>query len=148
MKTNDDRDIEGLLAACRLKAASPGLRERILKAARSGDNAYLRWKGVLKKSLVVCPLVLAMLFALDAALSHSEQIRIQGLIAVHGPSLADSDDAALAWAEVSGDTIGSELLVGRRMMLVQRKDFNTVRRELAALLKEEFESHENSKSIN
>jgi len=148
MKTQDDRDIEELLASCRLKPAPRGLRERVLKAARSDDNAYLRWKGVLKKSLVVCPLVLGMLFALDAALSHSEQIRIQALVAGPSPTAADSGDTALAWAEVSGDTIGSELLVGRRMMLVQREDINAVRRELAALLKEEFESHENSKSIN
>lgn len=148
MKTQDDRDIEELLAACRLKAAPPGLRKRILKASRYEDTAYLRWKGVLKKSLVVCPLVLAMLFALDAALSHSEQIRIQALMGGQGPSLTDSDDAALAWAKVSGDTLSSEPLVGRRMMLVQRRDINTARRELAALLKEEFEGHENSKSIN
>jgi hypothetical protein len=65
-----------------------------------------------------------------------------------GPSLTDSDDAALAWAKVSGDTLSSEPLVGWRMMLVQRRDINTARRELAALLKEEFEDHENSKSIN
>jgi len=148
MKTNDDRDIEGLLAACRLKAVPPGLREKVLRAARYDDNAYLRWKAVLKKSLVVCPLVLAMLFALDAALSHSEQIRIQALVAGPVPIAADSGDTALAWAEVSGDTIGSELLIGRRILLAQPKDIITVRRELAALIKEEFESHENSKSLN
>lgn len=148
MKTQDDRDIEEFLAACRLKAAPPGLRERVLGAARCGDNAYLKWKAILKKGLVVCPLILAMLFALDAAFSHTEQIRIQALMDGHGPSLTDSDDPALAWAEISGDSLSAEPLVGRRMTIVQRTDINTLRRELAALLKEEFEGHENSKNLN
>lgn len=119
-----------------------------MRAARYDDNAYLRWETVLKKSLVVCPLVLGIIFAFDAALSHSERIRLQALAAGPVPTAVDSGETALAWAEVFGDAIGSELFVSRRMMLVQREEIDTVRRELAALLKEEFESHENSKSIN
>jgi hypothetical protein len=148
MKTNNEQDIEGLLASCRLKPAPRGLREKVLRAARYDDNAYLRWETVLKKSLVVCPLVLGIIFAFDAALSHSERIRLQALAAGPVPTAVDSGETALAWAEVSGDAIGSELFVSRRMMLVQREEIDTVRRELAALLEEEFESHENSKSIN
>jgi hypothetical protein len=148
MKTQDDRDIEGFLAACRLKPVPPGLKEKILGSVRKGDNAYLKWKSALKMSLVVCPLILAFFLGLDAVLSRSEQVQIQALMAGPPTLPTDSDEASLSWAEVSGDTLSSELLVGRGVMLVQRKDINAVRRELAAFLKEEFEGYENSKSIN
>jgi hypothetical protein len=135
---DDDRDIEELLTACRLKPAPPGLRERILGAARSEVGAYLKWESLFKKSLVVFPLLLALLFIGDTALSRSERRWIGSFVNVSGPTRADADEGAALGFEISGGPGDAGLFIHRQRMLAERRDVLPDRRELEKILDEEL----------
>ena len=148
MSFKSDKDIEGLLASCRLKGAPPGLRERVLLAARLADGANLRWGRRLKLCLVFCPALLALIFVADAARARSECNQIQALLNGGDSTPAQPVDDGIGWQDLTGDEIDAKLVVGLRMESGPGENLVRLRGDLEKTIREEVIGHEHQKNNN
>lgn len=80
MKHGENLDIETRLKSIRLTPAPPGLREKILLAARQRQEATAWTTPLLRKCLVGCAVLLAVILIADAGASRTQSARVQAIL--------------------------------------------------------------------
>jgi len=122
MKEDENRDIESLLKAIRLRPAPAGLRDKVLRAASQSRTQNSVMTPLLWRWVSCCALVLAVVLALDASLAGKQAKHLQSYL---GGSQLSRDAQDMSWSELAKDldeSADSKLFAQARwQMAAQRK---------------------------
>jgi len=121
MKNGENYDIKERLRDVKLRPAPPGLRKRILAAARQRQEALAWTTPPLRKCLVGCAALLAAVFIADASASRTQNARIQAIL--DGTRITQSDGVKQWNAELEElrDAVGPGEIARERWLQARQK---------------------------
>jgi hypothetical protein len=121
MKNGDNYEIEGRLKTIRLTPAPPGLREKILGAAQERREATAWTTPLLRKCLVGCAVLLAVIFVADAGASRTQNARVQVILDGTRITRSDAVEQWNAQLKELSDAIGPGVIARERSLQARQK---------------------------
>jgi hypothetical protein len=149
MSKDEARDIEERLKEIKLKPVPPGLKDKVLEAAREHKEESAWTTPLLRWCLAGCAALLAVVFITDGLVSHAQQNRLQALFDGSRTTPRLTEDGSRMLAEVLGELASEKLLVQSEMAAEKQTKAEQIRREeiLKELLLEDFDGNESKKNI-
>jgi hypothetical protein len=120
MKNGLDDEIERRLRSVRLGPAPPGLREKVLGAAREAKTATAWTTPLLRKCLAGCAVIMAAAFVADTAASSRQNARFQALLGGTRAAETDQDREGEPEDKELRDVLGPNALHVEKGPLAQR----------------------------
>lgn len=125
MNDGEERKLERTLESLALKPALPGLRERVLDAARKEREERAWTTPLLRACLAGCAVILIVIFALDGVASSNQARRLQALLDGNRMTgvAADTEWASLV-KDLSGVLSPAELAREKRLLARQGRTYH------------------------